>query len=415
MVKANTSLSLVLDKRSKKNDNTYPVKLRVIHNRDSRKYSTGFSNTEDDFRKIMRKNPRGTYAERRAELEALKNKAMEIIHSMRVFSFDEFYPRYTGKGGQPNQVFASFDAYIDDLKREGRVGSAITYECARNSLKKFYRKEKLQFKQIDVSFIKRYYGWMIKEKGNSRTTVGIYLRCLRALYNRAIHAGYVSRDFYPFGSDNHGKFQIPASSNVKKALTIADIEKIFKYEPASEQESQYRDIWLFSYLANGANIKDICLLKYKDIEEGRIVFWRAKTSDSKKKSKPIVALITDQLSEIIKRWGNSPDPDHYVFPFLKGNESPAEIKRVTNNLVRSINQVFERISDKLELSTKVTTYTARHSFATILKRSGVPVAFISDALGHADLKTTENYLSGFEDDAIKDIVKNLTNFTGSSQ
>lgn len=410
MIKENVTFSLVLDKRTKKKNLTYPVKLRVTHNRDSRKYSTGYSFNESDFNRIMHKNPRGAYAERRAELETLKSKAIGIADTMRVFSFDEFFPRYTGKGGEPGLVFASFDSYIETLRREGRVSSAITYECARNSLKKFYRKETLVFNRIDVSFLKRYDTWMVKENNNSKTTVGIYLRCLRALYNKAIDAGYASRDFYPFGTDNHRKFQIPSSRNIKKSLNISDIEKIFRHVPESKTESLNRDIWLFSYLANGANIKDICLLKFKDIKNDRIVFSRAKTAENKKKSKPIVAILTEQLSDIIIRWGNKHDPSSYVFPFLSGDETPEEIRRKTGNLVRSINQSFEIISRKLELNTKVTTYTARHSFATILKRSGVPIAFISDALGHADLKTTESYLSGFEDDAIKDIVKNLIDF-----
>ena len=44
----------------------------------------------------------------------------------------------------------------------------------------------------------------------------------------------------------------------------------------------------------------------------------------------------------------------------------------------------------------ISTYTARHSFATVLKRSGANIAYISESLGHQNLKTTENYLASFE-------------------
>jgi len=412
MVRENTTASIVLDKRTKKKNGTYPVKLRITHNRDSRKYNTGYSLTETDFNKVMQKNPRGQHGELKAELEALRKHAEGIIKNMKVFSFDEFYPRYTGKGGEPAQVYPGFASYVDDLKREERIGTAITYQCAMNSLKEFHPNEKLYFKNVDVAFVKRYANWMTKTKGNSNTTVGIYLRCLRTLYNKAIRSGYVNQECYPFGNSKHGKFHIPSSQNIKKALSLKDIEKIFKYHPRSERESLNRDVWIFSYLTNGANIKDICLLKYKDINNGRIVFRRAKTSGSDKKNKPIIAVKTPQIAEIIERWGNKPRPEKHVFPFLSGSETPEQIKQKTSNLVRSINQSLKRIARDLDIDANISTYTARHSFATILKRSGVPVAYISDALGHADLKTTENYLSGFEDDAMMDIAQNLTNFDG---
>ncbi len=412
MVRDNTTASIVLDKRTKKKNDTYPVKLRITHNRDSRKYNTGYSLTETDFNKVMQKNPRGQHGEKKFELEALRKHAEGIIRNMLVFSFDEFYPRYTGKGGEPAQVYPGFTSYIEELKREERIGTAIAYQCAMNSFKEFHPNQKLYFKNVDVAFLKRYANWMIKHKGNSNTTVGIYIRSLRTLYNKAIRSGFVSQESYPFGNSKHGKYQIPSSRNVKKALSIKDIEKIFKYNPRSEKESLYRDVWIFSYLTNGANIKDICLLKYKDIKNDRIVFRRAKTSGSSKNSKHIVAVKTQQTADIIERWGNELKPENHVFPFFSGRETPEQIKQKTNNLVSSINQCLKRIARELNIDTNISTYTARHSFATILKRSGVPVAYISDALGHADQKTTENYLSGFEDDAIRDIAKNLTNFDG---
>ena len=412
MIRENTTASMVLDKRTKKKNDTYPVKLRITHNRDSRKYYTGYNLTETDFDKVMQKKPRGQHAELKSELEALRKHAEGIIKNMKVFSFDEFYPRYTGKGGEPAQIYPAFTSYIDDLKREERIGTAITYQCAMKSFKEFHPNEKLYFRNVDVAFVRRYANWMRKTKGNSNTTVGIYLRCLRTLYNQAIRSGFVTQESYPFGNSKHGKFQIPSSQNVKKALSIKDIEKIFKYKPRSDREGLYRDIWIFSYLTNGANIKDICLLKYKDINRERIVFRRAKTSGSDKKNKPIVAVKTKEIAKIIERWGNEPKPKNHVFPFLSGGETPEQIKQKTNNLVSNINQSFKRIARDLDIDENISTYTARHSFATILKRSGVPVAYISDALGHADLKTTENYLSGFEYDSMMDIAQNLTNFKG---
>jgi integrase len=116
------------------------------------------------------------------------------------------------------------------------------------------------------------------------------------------------------------------------------------------------------------------------------------------------------MEQIIERWGN-PDknPDNYVFPFLTGNETPLEQKKMIQHITRRINKHMKKIGDKLGIS-GISTYTARHSFASVLKRRGANIAYISDSLGHSDLKTTENYLASFEkEERIKNAAL-LTNF-----
>ena len=116
------------------------------------------------------------------------------------------------------------------------------------------------------------------------------------------------------------------------------------------------------------------------------------------------------MKQIIERWGNSDkSPNSYVFPFLTGNETPMEQKKRIQDITRRINKHIKKIGDKLGISS-ISTYTARHSFASVLKRSGANIAYISDSLGHSDLKTTENYLASFEkEERIKNAAL-LTNF-----
>jgi len=78
---------------------------------------------------------------------------------------------------------------------------------------------------ITPVFLNQYEAWMLNN-GRSTTTVGIYLRSLRTIYNKGIEAGIVDKESYPF---KKGKYQIPAGRNIKKALTIGEIQKIFEY------------------------------------------------------------------------------------------------------------------------------------------------------------------------------------------
>src|SRR5690606_20388033 len=117
-------------------------------------------------------------------------------------------------------------------------------------------------------------------------------------------SGVLDKEFYPFGKR---KYQIPAGRNVKKGLKADQLKKLFFYEPISDSEERARDLWFFSFYCNGANIKDIALLKYKNVSSNSITFLRAKTArTTKQKTKPIVATVLPEIKKIISKWGNKP-------------------------------------------------------------------------------------------------------------
>lgn len=407
MEKPIATTDFILDKRRKKNGNLYPVKLRVIYNRQNRLYGTIFDLSSADFDKVMGTKPRDEYKTTRKKLDVVEDKAINIIKELRAFSFSEFGARFTGKSIDSKSVFSVFEEYISVLKKEERIGSSDSYKYALNSLKRFHKKETLSFQEVNIAFLKNFETWSILE-GNSQTTVGIYLRNLRAIYNIALARKIAYIDEYPFGRK---KYEIPAPRNVKKALNIHELKMLFEYKSENRIVKFHRDLWLFSYLCNGANIKDICLLKYSDIKGDSITFRRAKTSNTNKKSKPIIAAYTSHINHIIEEWGNKPKmTDSFIFPILKAGESEREIKKKVALLVKQINKYIAIVAEDCEIKPKVTTYTARHSFATVLKRSGVSTSYIAEFLGHADEKTTESYLGSIEDPERKKIAEHLTDF-----
>ena len=151
-----------------------------------------------------------------------------------------------------------------------------------------------------------------------------------------------------------------------------------------------------SYLCNGINFRDLLYLQYSNIINGEICFIRAKTARNTKHSKIIHAVITPEMQKIIEKWGNPPkSPETYIFPFATGKENPFERVKLVRDVVTECNQILYKISHKTGIP-RVTTYSARHSFATVLKRSGVNISYISESLGHSNLAITENYLASFE-------------------
>lgn len=397
---------IVLDQRRSKKDGSYPVKLRVTFQRKQKYYATGFSFSESDFNKITGSRPRGDLKLMGLELAAFEKRALKVINTISPFTFQVFEKNFLSSKGDMNNVFDALQASIDQLNKEGRASTAFSNSNTLSSLQKFVTRKKLLFADITPDFLHAYEKWMLKQ-GRVLTTVGIYLRALRTVYNKAISEGVVSRDQYPFGKY---KYQIPSGKNVKKAITLAEIEKILSYQPKKgSTEERSRDLWIFSYLCNGMNIKDISRLKYQNIDGQNLSFIRAKTQRSSRQNQKTINVSLHPIAiDIIERWGNKPaTPDTYIFPILKKGITPQRELALVRQATKTINKYMGRIAESVGIEKKVTTYVARHSFSTVLKRSGASLPFISESLGHSDLKTTESYLGSFEDDMRKEFMRKL--------
>jgi integrase len=216
---------------------------------------------------------------------------------------------------------------------------------------------------------------------------------------------------YPFGKR---KYQIPTTRNIKKALELSDVEKLFFYQcnPDNRSEQQAKDYWIFSYLGNGMNPKDIANLKYKNINGDYIYFERAKTERSLRNDpKVITVFLTEDMKHIIDKWGNKDKSlNNYIFPILENGLSPLRQYELIKYFVRFINDWMKQIFENVGIQKKATTYVARHTFSTVLKRSGASTEFIQECLGHSDLKTTESYLDSFEKKTKQEFANYLTAF-----
>jgi integrase len=388
------NFKIILDLRRPKNSGLYPVKIRVTLNRVQKYYPIGMDITVDDFDRIQNGSVRNELRRLKSKITVWENKAQDIIEKTDPFSFEEFKLKLFDKNIKAPNIYALFDQTISDLNSQGRVSTSRVYRDTRNSLMKF--KSKLNIMEITPDFLKKYEIHMIS-KGKSVTTVGIYLRHLRSIYNQAIDAEIIDRKYYPFGKN---KYQIKAPRNIKKALTIEQIKSIIEYK-VEEGANQHlaKDMWLFSYYCNGMNIKDILNLKFKNIDKEVIHFERIKTINTIQNPKPIIVSLIPQAQDIINRWKKKErSPNDFVFPVLKKTMTEEDKMKIKNQFVKIINKYMKRIGIDIGYDKPLTTYSARHSYATILKRSGAPLGFISESLGHKSLQTTEAYLDSFEDD-----------------
>lgn len=393
----NADVSIYYDTLRPKKNGKCNAKIRITFNRKRKYYSTSIDLTLDEVEKLTTGKTRlsDELKEYKRILNAFIVKAEQIIKKIKVFTFDEFENYFFENRNIQDSVSFAFEKYISQLKNESRITTANSYEYALKSIESF--KPNLTFAEINKDFLQKYEAEMLK-KGKSKTTIGIYLRSLRAIYNLQ----NIDNSLYPFG-DAKNKYKIPTGRNIKKALTVEEIAKIYNYEaePNSTKEMA-KDYWLFLYLCNGMNVKDFCLLKWKNIEGKTLNYNRAKTQRSKRDSKEIQVSLKPETWDIIKKWGQpSLLKDAYIFPHLQNGMSIEKEIATYKQLTKTINKYMKRIANEIGLNKEVTTYFARHSFATVLKRSGAKTEMISELLGHSSVNVTESYLDSFEKEQIQ--------------
>jgi site-specific recombinase XerD len=280
---------------------------------------------------------------------------------------------------------------------------------SKAALATFFKKNKyIDFREITSAKLEQFEKWML-ETDRSISTSAVYTAEVRTLFNMAIKMQAIPEEIYPFGKN---RYIIPQVKNNKRALKLNDIKNIYQYptKPFSKLDFA-RDFWMFSYLGNGMNVADISRLKFKNIGKESFSFIRHKTKEKSKSLRTVTVVLTDDIKKIIEKWGNKDrSSENYVFPFLTEGLSPKQIRDRIRYKVAYINEGLEVIQKSLGIEMKLTTYSARHSFATTLKRSGVSREFISESLGHFNIDITQRYLDSFENEQRQEYAKHLTNF-----
>lgn len=387
---AGITVSTFFDTRRVKDNLMFPVKYRVTFKRERVYYPSGIDLSEEHWNSLETTKKRDLLEIKKlvqSGFERIKNHIQDIVTEDN-FSFQELNRRLNRN--VQNSIFYQFDQKITRLKEEGRVTTASSNECAKKSISKFTKNKDIKFTDITVDWLKKYEKYML-ENDNSITTVGIYLRALRAILNE--EKSFLTVSQYPFGK---GKYEIKKGTGRKMALTLTQINKILKYKLTTNNEKMCRDLWYFSFLCNGVNINDLLRLKYSNIINDEIHFNRGKTLRTNHELKEIQATHLPEMKRIIKRWGNPPSsPKRHIFPFLKDGLDPFEERKIIQRVTWLINDKMSMIGESLNYG-NLTTYSARHSFASVLKHNNVNIAFISEQLGHKDLKTTESYLASFD-------------------
>lgn len=396
------TLTYFFDTRSKLLDGNYPIKLTVYYGRQKKRYKTPFKATQEVYDRLLanRLRDESTKQLKRQTVSWLDKQTL-IAESIVPFTFTDFENVFYAEKIKSRKIQLNdgvnsiYEKHMQALNDEGRISTARSYQDSLTSMLSY--KKNLKVSQITPDFLKGYEKWMT-DNGRSLTTVGMYVRALRTIFNMAIENEVIDSSKYPFK-----KYTIPAPQKISRTLKKEEIKQIINYTAKRDADAVALDYWVFSFISNGMNFKDIALLKYGNINGDFLEFRRAKTKrTTNNNSLPIMVPLDENLLYIIKKRGNkSKKKEDYIFPILKHGLTPQEEYDHIKTFVRNTNKRLIRVGIELGLSLKVTSYVARHCFATIQKNNNAPLAYISEALGHSNLKTTQNYFGRFEDEGLK--------------
>lgn len=391
----NASVKFILDSKPLSN-NLYTVYLRVIKDRKRKNIRINIKCKKEHFENEQFLRGHSGYKELNKLLNNLKAKAEKIIRDFQLdgidFTFEEFERKFKNKPDIRNYKVSDFyNEIIDELERSGRMSYAKSYKDTRNSFLKFAGNN-LLFRDINSMVIEKYEVYL-REIGNQNGGIAFKMRHLRSLFNIAIKRKAMSKNNYPFEVYKISK--IKSESN-KRALSIDEFKKIKNADLSLRPELiEAYNYFMFSIYTRGMNFADMANLKWENISNDRIIYKRSKTKHR------FNIEISEEIQEILNYYKYQNRSSEYVFPILLRDDlTPKQIAYRKHKVLQRYNKKLKEIAKIANVEQIITSYVARHSFATILKYLGTSVELISEMMGHSNVEITKSYLKDFGDEIL---------------
>ena len=296
-----------------------------------------------------------------------------------------------------------FNEEIERLESLGKIHSATKHRYALQVLEG-YKPTSMTMEAIDLDYLKGLELYL-RKRGNKDNSIATRFAIFKAIYNKAVKEGRIETKQNPFSLYQVGSLW---AKTRKRAIDKEDIQRLIDLEITEGHTTEYRqlakDLFLFSYFTAGMNFGDMARLRYKDIIRGRVYYSRHKTQKLLS-----FQLMPNAMQIIGKYTRDNHAQDDYIFPILDraGHKTAQQIFNRIHKVLAKINRELKVLGEQIGLEVPLTTYVARHTYATVLKRSGVSVELISESLGHSDLSTTQIYLDSFENSQIDEAMRHL--------
>jgi len=274
--------------------------------------------------------------------------------------------------------------HIRRLKQVGKERTAERYAIVLKSFMRFVGDDDLSFEAVDADLMVAY-EIHLKARGICPNSSSYYMRGLRAIYNRAVEKG-LTLQVYPFKHVYTG-----IDKTVKRAVSLQVIRRLRDMNLTATPALDYaRDLFMFSFYTRGMSFIDMAYLRKADLKYGVLTYRRQKTNRrlSVKWEQPMQA--------IVDKYDTSATP--YLLPIIKHAEG--DVRRQYKNAAHLVNEKLKRLGERLGLTIPLTSYVARHGWASIAQSKHIPLMTISEAMGHDSERTTRIYLVSLDTSSV---------------
>lgn len=294
-------------------------------------------------------------------------------------------------------VFSFIESLITKKEKMQRFGTSNNYLYAYHCFREFRGGVDLTFSQMTADMMEMYEGWL-KNRGLRQNSIANYLRTLRTFYHKATEQKLTT------GNDIFAHIQTQSVQTRKRAISIHEIRKLEKLSlPEKSFSALTRDLFLFSFYMRGMPFVDMAFLKKTDLRCNMLTYSRHKTNQT-------LSIAWEQpMQAIVDKYKNQTLDSPYMLPILTGYETDTYKKY--KNVEQHVNRCLKKIGAMIGLKIPLTTYVARHSWASIALHIDIPLATISEGMGHNSYSTTQIYLQSIDvatiDQANRKIIKQV--------
>ncbi len=311
------------------------------------------------------------------------------------YTANDIIQRYKESSSDKATVFEYMRRQSERMKKLGRVRTGETYQQTLNSFMRFRNGVDLYFDMLDTDVIEQYESYM-RANCLSRNTTSFYMRILRCIYNRAVEDGLTTQ------ADPFKRVYTGVDKTAKRAISLKEIKRIKELDLTDRSDLDYaRNLFLFSFYTRGMSFIDLAYLRKRDLSNGYITYIRKKTGQQ------LTIRWERSMQEIVNK--NSENPTQYLLPIITCQDG-TERRQYLNKLIY-VNRKLKQIAQLVKISTPLTMYVSRHSWASIAKSKNVPLSVIREGMGHDNEETTRIYLASIQtnqiDEANSRILKEL--------
>ena len=382
----------------------FEIRIRVTQYKEVGYYNTGFTSREDNWDELN-ECPLSSHPKFKAIIKKINSLVSEIDYEIKtmhrngieMISLKELKDkvRKVELRVQPVKILQLFDIVIKEMEEQGRIGYAGVFYSGKIKLKKYLLVDKTfwAFTKTDFEAYENY----LRTNVPSENTMSLYIRTFNRLWNIAIQRGYCPKEHHP---SKYFTFKPYRRIKTKKRAVSADVMQAIAKLEYEKDSRMYRSqqLFLFSYYARGINFIDLAQLKHRiNIKGNEINYTR-----SKNKRKYQYQLHSKALAiiEWFKSYSLQSDAG-YVFPLLmKIHDTPKKIDARIDSGLKDLNEDLKVMAKDLKLEKDLTSYVARHSFATNLRQKNVDLNIIQEAMGHETQLQTMTYLDEIDDSLI---------------